>query len=254
MVRSSSRIYHSGWENLRDMPVGSPLGAVVHRTQPSDHGYSDSAYGLINRSRTKREFRDSLDGACPAHLVIDRDGWVTQTAPLQKSAPHAWMLNSTHVGIFCLGDFRHAPMPEAQETALVGVCVGLVGSSGGRLSVDRIVGRAEVPEASRHFGDDNPGSCLSMDGLRAAVRARAQGRLDADDIPRLAWSTQDFTGENRQTGRPALDPRVWCLFAVGFGILAWGWYLGFHEGGFFRSLRARRQENVQEFKRAYDPL
>jgi hypothetical protein len=176
MPQDVKYMLNTGWEKFEQMSKGSPIGATIHRTQPSDHQFADTARGVYDLYSKHPECKDIAKGSIPFHIVIEPSGQVVQTAPLNQKLWHAYKLNSTHVGICCVGDFREKAMPAAQRAALVGVCVGLMRESDREMSglaqpfsSSEFLGHTEKPEGSRHPDLESPGKQVDLPQLRADI-------------------------------------------------------------------------------------
>ena len=103
----------------------------------------------------------------------EEDGVIWQTMPLDEVGWHARRFSKGHVGVACIGDFRHEPMSERQKNSLLYVlavlCLGL------KLDPYKsIKGHGEVPGA--HGGKKAPGQpyacpgdCVQMNLVRDDV-------------------------------------------------------------------------------------
>jgi hypothetical protein len=159
------------------------LGVVVHRIEVSqeDAAFPDTPAGIERFFREHPVGRKATGGRMPYPIVIDAQGGVVQCVPLDRVTPHARVHNPTTIGVACIGDFRHRPLPRAQEQALLAVCTALLAELG--LGVTHLAGHDELAGGRADLDKECPGARIDMDELRDRVAAR----LAAGASPGALW-------------------------------------------------------------------
>lgn len=186
-----SKLSNAGWQSAELYPADAPCGATIHRVQPSvasKRNLPDTAVGVRDLYQEVGTIGSKASGKMPFHLVIEPNGRLVQTAPLDRALTHARGCNRTHLGIACIGDFRSAAMPPAQHAALLGCLVGLVQHGGDKFKVDNIISHSAASKVGTERVD-SPGQHVDMAALRQAVATEA-GRQQYTNG--YLWTTQMF--------------------------------------------------------------
>lgn len=148
-------------------------GIVVHRIEVSqeDSSFGDSPEEVIRFFADHPRWSKATDATMPYPLVIEADGQLTQTLPLELLSYHAVAANPDTIGIALIGDFRTKAPSKAQWQSLVVLCAQLLQSLGadGSSLEESLRGHDEVVGGSRTPDKECPGRELSMTRLREAV-------------------------------------------------------------------------------------
>jgi len=113
----------------------------------------------------------------PYHYVVESDGSVIQTLPLDVIGPHAWKWNDRSIGVACVGDFRIHEPPKAQWYAAARLCRSLE-----MLYRADIWGHDELPEGSTDPQKVCPGAKWNLPFFLGAVRHMAITGADIVDF------------------------------------------------------------------------
>lgn len=153
---------------LRSEPIDR---IIVHRIEVSqeDESFGDDPREIARFFREHPIGVKATGGSMPYPLVIERDGRITQTLPLDIASPHAKAYNQRAIGVACVGDFRTAAPSVAQYGALVSLCCDLLNRL--HLDAEAIRGHDGLDGASSDPDKECPGRALSLPKLRSAVRS-----------------------------------------------------------------------------------
>jgi hypothetical protein len=160
-------------------------GVIVHRIEVSqeDASFGDEPSEIVRFFREHPIGINATGGDMPYPIIIEREGHITQTMPLNRISPHARSHNPTTIGVALVGDFRHQNVPLAQYESLISVCVNLLSHL--QLGSSNIHGHDELSAASHDPDKICPGKYLDMNQLRAHVDTNLQQHNT--ELTELLW-------------------------------------------------------------------